>query len=311
MTLNLGYTPIEGTRLSLFVRAQTDYFGFDTLGGYDAFGNPLPTFDDSNSNGHTSSLLGRIGGTTRLFGDRLESGVFVGQLQDDRRYLEPLASQDPNQAFSDSRYHAYRTDVQWNNTLHLDDLVNVPGLSASAITFGYEFTGDTAKVRVNENSVSGPYAELGSQVDDNRCDLRRAADHGAETTGSDRSGSTGLGGGRCPNDMARRRGFRRAGDRDTHQAQLWNRLPCTVAVRTFRCRFVRLCRQPQSEAGAVAGMGNRLHHRSGSRRTVRFCNGGRHILRSAGAQSDRGRLLTRGYRHQPQDRRTCTASRAK
>ena len=159
VTMNLGYTPVEGTRLSLFVRAQTAYFGFDTLGGYDALGNPLPTFDDSNSEGQTSSLLGRIGGTTRLFDDRLETSLFVGQLQDDRRYWEPLAAQDPNQASSDSRYHSYRTDVQWNNTLHLDDFLTVPGLSNSAMTFGYEYTDDTAKVRVNENSVSGPYAD--------------------------------------------------------------------------------------------------------------------------------------------------------
>ncbi len=158
LTLNLGYTPIAGTRLSLFLRAQKAYFGFNTLGGFDLNGNPLPTFDDSNSNGQTSSLLGRIGGTTQLFDGRLESGVFVGRLQDDRRYQEPLALQDPNEAKSDSRYHGYRTDVQWNNTLHLDDLVAVPDLSASAMTFGYEYTGDTAKVRVNQNSLGGAFA---------------------------------------------------------------------------------------------------------------------------------------------------------
>jgi vitamin B12 transporter len=158
LTMNLGYTPVEGTRLSLFVRAATDYFGFNTLGGFDAVGNPLPTFDDSNSNAQNASILGRIGGITRLFDGHLETGVFVGQLQDDRHYVEPLAPQDPNQASSDSRYHSYRTDVQWNNTLHLDDLLAVPVLSASALTFGYEYTGDTAKVRVNENAVSGPFA---------------------------------------------------------------------------------------------------------------------------------------------------------
>ncbi len=150
-TVNLGYTPIEGTRLSLFLRAQVAYFGFNTLGS--------PTFDNSNSNGQTTSLLGRIGGTTKLFNGRLESGIFVGRLQDDRRYLEPLALADPNQASSDSRYHSYRTDVQWNNTLHLDDLIAVPGLSGSAMTFGYEYTGDTAKVRVNEDFAGSPFAQ--------------------------------------------------------------------------------------------------------------------------------------------------------
>jgi vitamin B12 transporter len=153
-TLNMGYTPVEGTRLSLFLRADTAYFGFDTLG--------FPTFDDSNSSGHTSSLLGRVGGTTHLFDGKLETSVFVGQLQDDRRYLEPLAAADPNQTSSDSRYHSYRTDAQWNNTLHLDDIVSVPGLSNSAMTFGYEYIGDTAKVRVNENFDGFPYGQNAS-----------------------------------------------------------------------------------------------------------------------------------------------------
>lgn len=90
LTLNLGYTPVEGTRLSLFARANATYFGFDTLGS--------PTYDDSNSIGQTTSLLGRVGGTTHLFDGKLETSAFVGQLQDDRRYLEPLAPDDPNQA---------------------------------------------------------------------------------------------------------------------------------------------------------------------------------------------------------------------
>jgi vitamin B12 transporter len=151
LTLNLGYTPIDGTRLSLFVRANANYFGFNTLGD--------PTFDDSNSSGKTTSLLGRVGGTTQLFDGHLESGVFLGQLQDDRRYVEPLAAADPNQTTFDSRYHSYRTDVQWNNTLHLDDWAGVPFLSASAMTFGYEYIGDTAKVRVNENFGGFPYGQ--------------------------------------------------------------------------------------------------------------------------------------------------------
>ena len=140
LTMNLGYTPVEGTRLSLLLRANTAYFGFNTLG--------FPTYDNANSNGHTTSLLGRAGAATHLFDGRLESSLFAGQLQADRRYQEPLAAADPNQTSMDSRYHSYRTDVQWNNTLHLGDL---PGLSASAMTFGYEYIGDTAKVRVNDN----------------------------------------------------------------------------------------------------------------------------------------------------------------
>ena len=123
LTLNLGYTPIEGTRLSLFLRAQTAYFGFDTFGSFDAAAircqpSTTPTPTAIHHRCWAVSAARRI-----LFDGRLESGLFVGQLQNDRRYLEPLAAHDPNQASSDSRYHAYRTDVQWNNTLHLDDFV--------------------------------------------------------------------------------------------------------------------------------------------------------------------------------------------
>jgi vitamin B12 transporter len=76
--------------------------------------------------------------------------------------LEPLAAADPNQTSSDSRYHSYRTDAQWNNTLHLDDIASVPGLSNSAMTFGYEYIGDTAKVRVNENFAGFPFGQNAS-----------------------------------------------------------------------------------------------------------------------------------------------------
>ncbi|HVZ10514.1 TonB-dependent receptor plug domain-containing protein [Rhodopila sp.] len=148
-TLNLGYTPVEGTRLSLFLRGQVAYFGFNNLGS--------PTFDDSNSTGQNESFEGRIGATTKLFGGALESGAFIGQLQSNRKYLEALVPQDPNQVQSDSRYHSYQTDAQWNNTLHLDDLINVPVLSASALTFGYEYTGVTAKVRVNQSYANYPF----------------------------------------------------------------------------------------------------------------------------------------------------------
>ncbi len=151
LTLNLGVTPAEGTRLSLLMRAQVAYFGFDTLGS--------PTFDNSNSSGQTSSLLGRVGGTTHLFDDRLESSVFVGRLQDDRRYLEPLNAADPNQTSSDNRYHGYRTDVQWNNTMKLDDWSL---LSGNALTFGYQYTGDSVNVRTNNDYGGFPFTQAAS-----------------------------------------------------------------------------------------------------------------------------------------------------
>jgi vitamin B12 transporter len=158
VTVNLGYSPVVGTRLSLFLRAQSAYFAYNTLGGFDASFNPLPTFDNANTNGQVASLLGRVGGTTTLFDGALETAVFAGQLQGDRRYYEPLHPADPNQASSDSRYHSYRTDLQWNNTLHLDRLARVPGVSDAQLTFGTQYTGDSAKSRSTSDSAGGGYA---------------------------------------------------------------------------------------------------------------------------------------------------------
>jgi vitamin B12 transporter len=153
-TVNLGYTPVEGTRLSLFLRARRAVFGFNALGS--------PTFDDANSTGHDDSLLGRIGITSKLFNGTYETGVFLGRLQEDRHYTEPLNALDPNLASNDSRYHSYRTDLQWNNTVHLSDLMDVPALSATDLTFGYEHIADNIKVRVNESSFGFPFQQSAS-----------------------------------------------------------------------------------------------------------------------------------------------------
>jgi vitamin B12 transporter len=150
-TLNLGYTPIDGTRLSLFLRARRAVFGFNALGN--------PTFDDSNSTGYDDSLLGRVGFTSKLFNGTYETSAFLGRLQDDRQYTETLNPLDPNQESNDSRYHSYRTDVQWNNTVHLSDLINVPTLSATDFTFGYEHTADNINVKVDQSFAGSPFQQ--------------------------------------------------------------------------------------------------------------------------------------------------------
>jgi vitamin B12 transporter len=150
-TVNLGYTPIAGTRLSLLLRARESTFGFNNLGS--------PTFDNANATGHVDSLLGRTGVTSQMFGGAFETGLFVGRLQEDRHYTEPLWPLDPNQFTQNSRYHAYRTDVQWNNTLHLNDFFKSSVLSATDLTFGYEYTGDAAKVRVQSVSAGFPFSQ--------------------------------------------------------------------------------------------------------------------------------------------------------
>ena len=148
-TINLGYTPIDGTRFSVFLRARQALFGFNALGD--------PTFDDSNSTGQDDELLGRIGVTSKLFNGTYETSVYLGRLQGDRQYTETLNPLDPNQASNDSRYHSYRTDLQWNNTVHLSDLMNAPMLSATDLTFGYEHTADNINVKVNSSSGGFPF----------------------------------------------------------------------------------------------------------------------------------------------------------
>lgn len=148
-TLNLGYTIVPGTRISALLRARQSVFGFNALGD--------PTFDDANSTGRDAQLLGRGGVRSHLFDGQFVTGLFIGRLQDDRQYTELLNPADPNQASNDSRYHGYRTDVQWNNTVHLDRMIGSTILSGTDLTFGYEYTEDTVKVRVDSASFGFPY----------------------------------------------------------------------------------------------------------------------------------------------------------
>lgn len=150
-TVNLGYTPVPGTRFSLLFRGRRAVFGFNELGS--------PTFDDANSTGHDTSLLGRIGGHSLLAGGLVETGLFLGHLQDDRKYYEPFNPDDPNLATNDSRYHSYETDLQWNNVLHLGNVIRSPLVSMADVTFGFEQTSDTAKTRINSLTAGFPYEQ--------------------------------------------------------------------------------------------------------------------------------------------------------
>jgi vitamin B12 transporter len=152
LTINLGYTPVDGTRVSLLLRGRSAKFGFNNLGD--------PTFDDANATGTDDTLLGRVGITSKLFDGTFETGVFVGRLQDDRQFRQLLNPLDViNQASEDNRFHGYRTDIQWNNTVHLNDLFTSSVLTATDLTFGYEYIGDTANVKANSVSGGFPFAQ--------------------------------------------------------------------------------------------------------------------------------------------------------
>ncbi|HET6182293.1 MAG TPA: TonB-dependent receptor [Acetobacteraceae bacterium] len=155
--LNLGYTPLPGTRLSLLIRAQHSVFGFNALG--------TPTFDDSNSTGYVTSVLERLGATSKLAGGAVETSLFMGWLQGQRQYTESLNPNDPNMASNDSCYRSGRSDLQWNNVVHLNQALGGSPFSVLDLTFGYERTADNAYVNVVSSSDGFPYAQSTSAAE--------------------------------------------------------------------------------------------------------------------------------------------------
>lgn len=147
-TLDLGVTPVAGTRISLLIRGRDAKYGYDDLG--------YPAFDDPDETGYDSSLFGKLGVTSALFGGVWQTNLFVSGLQDDRRYTDLLDANDPNQSVGDSRYHARQADAQWDNTVHLPAW---GPLTANSLTFGYEHTSDQAKLRVNTSTDGTFYGE--------------------------------------------------------------------------------------------------------------------------------------------------------
>ena len=154
-TANLGYTPIDGTRVSLFLRGSETFFGLSDFGLNPAPGTP----DAANSSGQTGSLLGRLGVTSHLFNGVYETSAFVGHSQEDRHYLESLNPADPSMSTEDERYHTYRTDVQWNNVVHLNDLFPSTVLKASDLSFGAQQTADRITGRTDDSYYGVPDPE--------------------------------------------------------------------------------------------------------------------------------------------------------
>jgi vitamin B12 transporter len=150
-TLHLGYEPREGTRFSALLRARKADFAFNALG--------FPIFDNANSSGRAEEFLGRLGATTRLLDGSLESGLFIGHQRGDRFYTQYLHPADPNQATNNSRYRGWRTDLQFNNTLHVTEHLNAAWLSNASLTFGYAYTADRAEARVRSSFFGAPYAQ--------------------------------------------------------------------------------------------------------------------------------------------------------
>ena len=150
LTVNLGYTPVDGTRFFVFGRGRDSVFGFNNLGD--------PTFDNSNASGADEQFIGRAGVTSKLLGGLWETSLSYAHVQDDRRYLQSLNAADPNQATDDERYHGWRDTLQWANTVHLDPVLTLPVVSRTDLTFGIDRIDDQAHSRLQSSSFGYGYA---------------------------------------------------------------------------------------------------------------------------------------------------------
>jgi len=146
-SVNLGYSPVAGTRVYLVLRArETDSANPDLSD---------PIYDDPNDYAYDRNFFGKLGVKSELLNGLLTTELFVARIQDDRRYtnLNDYPA-DPGGASADDHYHGDRTDMQWNNTLHLPDT----GPAAfSSLLFGIEYLNDNAKQRLNDGSVYEGY----------------------------------------------------------------------------------------------------------------------------------------------------------
>ena len=137
VTLNLGADLTEDTEVTAFLRGRRAGFRLDGFG-----------YDANSFRGSDDNLSGRLALTHHLFDGRWDTTLSLARLQSDRRYKEPLEAADPNQTMSDSRYHGRRTELRWDNTVHLDDAGPASG---TALVFGAAHTDDTARAIVDAN----------------------------------------------------------------------------------------------------------------------------------------------------------------
>ena len=147
-SVNLGYTPVSGTRLSLILRAQQVDAGFPDLGD--------PVFDDPNEYDKNDNLFGKLDITSHLLNGAWTTDAFIARVQNELHYTNLLDTADPNQVQADDIYRGYRTDAQWNNTLHLPDFGPIATNYAS---FGVEYSNDTSHENVNEVDFGSPFTE--------------------------------------------------------------------------------------------------------------------------------------------------------
>jgi vitamin B12 transporter len=143
-TLNLGADLTDTTRATVFLRGRSATFHLDE-----------PGYDANFFRGFDRSLAGHATLAQTLLDGAWETTLSVARLQTDRRYKEPLEAANPNQTRSDTRYHGRRTELRWDNTLHLADRGSAAN---TALIFGASHTEDSAVSAFDGNFFGFPYS---------------------------------------------------------------------------------------------------------------------------------------------------------
>lgn len=143
--INLGVTPVPGTRFFGDFRYRESVFGLDEVG--------WPNYDAPNDRGYDRSADGHAGVSSALFDGVWETNLTLGHLDTRRSYFEPFEAADPNGTASYSRYTGQRDSVAWSNTVHLPDFGPA---TATALTFGSDYKRDSAKSIDQESSFGYP-----------------------------------------------------------------------------------------------------------------------------------------------------------
>jgi vitamin B12 transporter len=144
-TVDIGVTPVAGTRVSLELRGRDDKFGYDEQG--------FETFDGGNATGYDAETSGRLGVVSHLFDGAWTTGLTLSRVQDDRRFTVTQDALDPNGDYGNDRYHGRSNDAQWTNTVQLPDWRFT---DSSAVTFGYSHLNNSADVHTNDIYYAPP-----------------------------------------------------------------------------------------------------------------------------------------------------------
>jgi vitamin B12 transporter len=153
-TVEIGVTPIDGTRVSLMLRGRDAKYGYDEQG--------FVTYDGGNASGYDSTVNGRFGIVSHLF-DIWTTSLMLSRVIDDRRYTVTADPLDPNDDVSNDTYHGRRNDIDWHNIVQAPDVWHLDG---TAFTFGYEHVNDEANTSLDDVDGGYPYQSLTRAHDD-------------------------------------------------------------------------------------------------------------------------------------------------